>query len=474
MLTSPTCPNQGFAKWLGAGCAVVLLALAGSGCRQVPEVPPNLILVTIDTLRADRVGAYGNEDGLTPHLDALAAEGTVFERALAPITTTHPSHATMLTGFYSRSHGVLWNGHGLASENITLAERLQEVGYSTGAFVSYPAMLYRAKLNQGFEAVSDTHRRAGTKYYRACPKTNAMAIEWLRSQPGSPLFLWVHYFEPHTPYPLQPYAARKLAEAGYDGPLARGTEHLKAAVRAAANAKAKESPREREAIRMLYDGEVEAADRCLGELLEELESHGLLEPSVVVAAADHGEGLGEHGRWNHGPVLWNSVLRVPMILRDSRRTQARRVRQRVGLVDLTPTLLELLGLEVPAGLQGRSLVPGLDGRKLAARPYFAEAWPNHQYADGRRSSDDFQENFENRLAVYLNQFKRTTFKGQHRLFNISKDPEEIAPLQRRKFKSVADELAELADEFLAMEVGAAGNDLLDAEDLEELRSLGYL
>ena len=430
-------------------------------CRDSPGTPPNLVLITIDTLRADRLGAYGDPQSLTPNLDRLAEEGVLFERAYSPIGTTHPSHASMLTGLYPRYHGVRWNGGTLPPEAQTVAEILQSNGYSTGSFVSYPALHFRARLDQGFDAASDLQRPKGKKAgLRSCKKTNALVFAWLEELTPEPFFLWVHYFEPHRPYRLRSYSAREFSARGYTGPLSKGSIRVERDPEIIKYIRDTEEGLE--AYRTLYDGEVQEADRCVGELIEAVRAGEFLDNTLVVATGDHGEGLGEHKRWGHSGKLWDSVLQVPLILRDYRESRARRVSELVGLVDLTPTLLELAGQPVIGELQGRSLVPILRGDRLRRQIYFAE-----MALEPRNGSHS------GAIAVLAGRFKQISQGDEHRLFNREEDPEEIEPLSLEKFREISRRMSALATEFAEADHRSASTELR-REDIEELRALGYL
>jgi len=295
----------------------------------------NVLLVTLDTTRADRLGCYGCEWAETPTLDSLAARGVLFEDAVTNVPLTLPAHATVLTGLDPLGHGVHDNGrYHLSDDRTTLAEVLSSHGYDTAAFVSCFVLDARFGLDQGFETydfeVSAEGYRPSMPDYNERPAAHVTdaAIEWLdsRTSKSAPFFLWVHYFDPHLPYqsPLQrlpKFSARP------------------------------------------YDAEIAYADSELERLLDALDSSGRLDETVIVAAGDHGEALGEHGEPTHGMLVYEPTMNVPLIV--SCRTLfdgAYRVGDRVvGLVDIMPTVENLLGVEATQNLDGDDLFAPASG-----------------------------------------------------------------------------------------------------------------
>jgi len=286
--------------------------------------PPNVVLITLDTTRADHLGCYGAEGVKTPNLDTLARNGVRFERAQSPAPLTVPAHASLMSGLVPRRHGARDNAlHLLPSDVPLLAESLSRAGYDTAAFVSSVVLDRRVGLARGFRIYDDrvrVGRREAFNYEeRAASQTNAAVFEHLpKLKP--PFFLWVHYFDPHLPYvPPPPYDAQF-----------RGRP---------------------------YDGEIAFMDAAIGRLLGELPG------SLVVIAGDHGESLGEHGEASHGVFLYQSTQRVPLIVNGPGIPVGRVVGERVGLVDVMPTLLDLLKIETPKEVDGKSLVPLLRNKK---------------------------------------------------------------------------------------------------------------
>lgn len=430
----------------------------------------DVVVLSIDTIRADALGSYGSTKNLTPHLDALAAKGVRFDDTIAPMATTFPSHSSMFTGLYPRAHGVRWNGHSLAEEHLTMAELLQKDGYATGAFVSYKAMVARGGLDQGFDVVSDETIAAGPKTHeeriRSGAEVNRLAFEYFDTQvadSGKPMFLWLHYFEPHSPYPMTEYAKERLGD--YDGPLADGAD-----VEEFFGLGQKKN-RTEEAVRVmqdLYDGRVKDTDDLVGELLAGLEERGRLDNTIFVVIGDHAQLLGEHGRYGHGSILWQDVLQIPFFIIDPRDTAASVVSQRVSLVDMMPTLLEMLGKEVPGGMQGRSLVPALEGKAMEDYVYFAEvriANPRQVRAEGQGES----------VAAFEGSYKLVLEGERISLYHLDDDPEEATPLALEEHAELVAKLRPLANYHKQMPVGSiTESEEMSPEMLEELQALGYV
>lgn len=444
-----------------AGTALAAILL--TACENRPW-RPNVVLITIDTLRADSLGIYGNPGGHSPHIDALAREATVFENAVTPIGTTFPSHASMFTGFYPKHHGVRWNGDALDDDFSTLAEILSAQEYETAAFVSFGKMLTHGGLHQGFAVRSDAPETEPSFMTRDGDEVNTLAKRWLAERSERPFFLWLHYAEPHSPYRVTPYAREQFLSAGYSGALAEGATAQD--LRALGDT-IPWSPAERGSLRALYDGEVREADRLLGEMVAELKERSLLEKSLVIFAADHGQALGEHDDVGHGFLLWQPVLHVPLVIRDPRSTTPRRISQRVSLVDLTPTILDLLGIEGPAAVDGRPLTPALGGRKVPPRPLFAEV--RDLGKNPFRTIEDTKQ-----VAVLDGRVKAIWTGKELTVFDLERDPEELKPVPASEMaKATEAELAELLSTYFQSAVDPAQRDLNESM-VEELRALGYI
>jgi arylsulfatase A-like enzyme/Flp pilus assembly protein TadD len=387
----------------------------------------NVLLVTIDTLRADRLGCYGPKGGPTPVIDALAARGALFERAFAHNPTTLPSHANILSGLTPLSHGVSENAQSRFPAGLpTLAADLKARGYATGAFVGAFPLDSRFGLDRGFDVYDDAFPArpapgGGARERRASDVVGA-AVAWLDGQKGK-WFCWIHLWDPHAPYaPPEPFAARFR-----DDP---------------------------------YAGEVAYVDAELGRLFAELERRGLPAGTLVVLTADHGEGLGEHGEMTHSYFAYNSTLHVPLIIAGPG-VAPRRVAANVGHIDILPTVDELLGVKSRPGLQGRSLAALMRGGRGEDRPLYFESLepyldkgcaPLRGFIRGRRKYFDSPIPEVYDLQADFGETK-----------NLAPD-NDLGSLRR--------ELDRIKKDLSSPRAGAGGR-VADQETLERLRSLGY-
>jgi len=316
----------------------VLFTLACSRGAAPPKLPTarHLLLVTIDTLRADRVGAYGHRAARTPALDALSRDGTRFERAFATAPITLTSHASLLTGLYPPGHGARHNGLRVTPGTRSLPAILRNSGFATAAVVAAFPLDRRFGLEAGFDLYSDRMPRDGrgrSLNERSGREVSDEAIAWLERQRERRTFLWVHFFEPHAPY-LDPSGTGRPAS-------------------------------ER------YDDEVAAADRETQRLLTALGDRA--RETLVVVASDHGEAFGEHGETGHSLFVYDTTLRVPLMLRGPGVPAGRVVAEAVSLIDVVPTVMRLLGLP-PPDTDGIDLGPALAGRPVAGRELYAESF----------------------------------------------------------------------------------------------------
>jgi arylsulfatase A-like enzyme len=288
--------------------------------------PPNILIVTLDTTRADRLGCYGHAQAKTPTLDQMAAEGILVERALAPAPITLPSHATLFTGLNPIAHGIRDNGLFVAEPDLTLlAEVAEQQGYSTAAFVSAHVLSSAYGLNQGFSVYDDhldaTSTSMEPQIERSADLTVRAFLEWQEQAPAEPWFLWMHFFDPHFPY--QP--PEGFGGSGIDP----------------------------------YDAEITFVDQQLRRLLHQYDREGRLDRTLLVITSDHGEGLKDHREPTHGLFVYDSTMHVPLIFRYPPWGSGKRLRGQVGLVDLFPSVLDLWGVTSEEELAGESLLPAL-------------------------------------------------------------------------------------------------------------------
>jgi arylsulfatase A-like enzyme/Tfp pilus assembly protein PilF len=332
MSSRPSFIRRSFLAFLGAACA---LSGAGLFSLRSSSEKPNLLLVTIDTLRADHLAAYGYPAIQTPHIDELAKKGVLFPRAYSHVPLTLPSHCSLMTGTLPIYHGVRDNGYRLPASAPTLAEILKDGGYRTAAFVGAFPLDSRFGLDRGFEFYDDLYGsrnivRDLSFVERKAEEVNEKALAWLASHRTERFFLWIHYFDPHAPYePPSPFREQY-----------RGRE---------------------------YDGEIAYTDAAVGRVLGKLEEWGLTARTLIILTADHGEALGEHRETTHGIFVYDATLHVPLIFSGPNiPSDGQSIRAQVGLTDIAPTVLELLGFHPAPQMQGSSLGPLL--RKSASRP----------------------------------------------------------------------------------------------------------
>ncbi len=319
----------------------LLVGLLGfvAPAAALPKNPMNVLLITVDTLRPDRLSCYGSRFLETPSVDALARRGVLFKRAFAHNTVTLPSHANILLGLTPAAHGVHDNSNFVVpGEFLTLAEFLKRSGYATGAFVGAFPLDSRFGLTQGFDTYDDNYgvQEPAAEVFVERPAESVIdrAWEWLESQPG-PWFVWVHLFDPHQPYrPPEPFLSRFKDDR--------------------------------------YSGEVAYVDQALGRLFSKLRAKGLETKTLTILTGDHGESLGEHGEPTHGYFAYNATLWVPLIISFPGISPVE-ISANVCHVDIFPTVCAVLGLERPAALQGLSLLPLMRGGSLPEREIYFEA-----------------------------------------------------------------------------------------------------
>jgi arylsulfatase A-like enzyme/Flp pilus assembly protein TadD len=345
---------------------VVVLAVSAFGAnpKKATSVPkaPNIILITLDTTRADRMGFLGSKRGLTPNLDAMAKQSAVFTRAYAQYPLTPPSHATILTGTYPQFHQVNDMQDPLAADVPYGPEILHGAGYQTAAFlgsiVLKPEIPYAPGFDRGFDTYDADFHDGGpgadryTTVQRRGLEVVAHALAWMKKHPNGPFFVWVHMYDAHDPYdPPEPYKNRYAKES--------------------------------------YDGGIAYEDAAVGRLVQELKLRGLYQKALISVMADHGESLGAHGEDTHGVFLYDETIHVPLLIKLPGATTGQRIEKRVELVDIMPTLLDESKVAVPAQMQGESLlglIKGEGGQGQAAekawqdRPAYSQSeYPHREF-----------------------------------------------------------------------------------------------
>src|SRR5712692_6515090 len=395
---------------------------------------PNVVVITIDTLRADHLGCYGYKQIRTPNVDSLAADGVRFEHAYTPVPVTLPAHTVIFTGTYPMLSGM----HDFAANKLnptqpTLASVLKEQGYTTGAVIGSAVLDSRFGLNHGFDFYYDHfdfNRLQESNLDEMERSGNVVAdvtLDWLSKNYQKKFFLWMHLYDPHYPYrPPPPYS---------------------------------EEYKDR-----LYDGEIAFADAQVGRLIRFLKGKGLYRNTLIVLSGDHGESLGEHGEKTHGFFIYNATLHVPVILHLPGGVPAKTVPELVSLADLTPTVLQVLKVDVPPQVQGRNLLPLMTPKK----------------ADATRSL--YAETFLPRLHFNWSELRSVETENYHfidapkpELYDLNKDPGETQNLFLQK-KAVAEEMRARLAALIRQSSG--GQELaektgLDPALMERLKSLGY-
>ncbi len=432
-------------RWLLMVAAVATSALAANAKapssipKSIPK-SPNIILITLDTTRADRMGFLGSKRGLTPNLDALAKQSVVFTRAYSQVPMTPPSHATILTGTYPQFHQVNDMQTPLAADLPYGPEILRTHGYHTAAFVGAivlePEAPYAAGFDRGFDTYDAGFHNEGpgedrySTVVRRGSEVVAHALAWLNKHPKGPFFLWIHLYDAHDPYdPPEPYKTRYASA--------------------------------------LYDGAIAYQDEAVGKLLRQLKLRGLYDDTIMAVMADHGESLGAHGEDTHGVFLYDETIRVPLLIKLPRAVAGeKKIESRVELVDVMPTLLQAVQVAIPAEMQGESLLnlmKGTDGNSWHARPAYSQTEYPH---------DTFGWSALEALRAEKYLYVQAP---QRELYDETVDPKaehNLAPSSSAVADTLAHELHALRQKTASKH--EAPKPMLDPGAREKLEALGYL
>ena len=441
--------------------------------------PPNIILISIDTLRADHLCSYGYRRPTSPAAERLAGDGILFTSCYSAAPYTLASHATMLTGLDPARHQALYMADGITPAVPTIAEILRRAGYETAAFTGGGQLNAKYGFARGFDLYNE--RAGSNRLVNSADNVRRNAALWLEARKASNFFLFLHAYQPHNPYRSPEFAERSLflrddmpwKEVSLQDVLGRGFPRLFQSL----------TPRELENMTALYDVEIRTVDRfLLGPLVEDLKRLGLYENALIILAADHGEEFYDHGAWEHGHTLYNETIRVPLIIKlPGARGAGRRVHENVGLVDLVPTILAEAGVAAPSsGFDGESLLPLFKGNPLPRRTLTSFLPAGFVY------------DFPSRVAVLRRPYKlilngeflpgfREYFSPPPpariavELYDLEADPEEKTNLADRK-TAVVRELLPVAEAYLKTAMDRAGRRelVVDKKLEEELRSLGYI
>jgi choline-sulfatase len=424
-------------SFMRRACILFLLVLFPALAAAATD-PPNVILITLDTVRADRMGFLGSKLGLTPQLDALASQGVVFEHAYSQAPITPVSHATILTGTFPQYHGIRNFGDRLPPSVPLLPDILHAQGYHTGAFVGSIILDPKNGFASGFERGFDvydagfhrqkTGERREASMQRRGEVTLAHVLEWLGQQKGKPFFLWFHLWDAHDPYnPPEPFRSR-FPNTPYNAGIAY-------------------------------------VDDTVGKLFDYLRTQGLYENTLIAVAADHGESLGDHGELTHSIFLYDSTIHVPLLLKlPGNRLAGQHVNATASLVDLAPTLLDSLGQTPPSAMQGRSLLPLIGNPDPGNRPSFA-------------TGDHSERSFGWSALVSLRTGNQLYVRApKPELYDLAADPGAKTNLYQTN-RAAAVRLAIKVDNFVkSVSAGApqALRDGLDEKSRQQLSALGYV
>lgn len=439
VIPGPSPRGRGSLFWFGLAAGIIAVAAGiGIGIRLTRgalvkrDSRLNVLLITMDTTRADHLGCYGDSGAKTPNLDALAREGIRFENVYAQVPLTLPSHCSIMTGTYPVRHGVHNNGtYVLGRDHTTLAKILKDNGFQTAAFVASFSVDSRFGLNQGFDLYDDNFQPGlpfkPANSERKAAEVAALFSAWLEKNAANRFFAWVHFFDPHLPYDPPP-------------------------------------PYDREFASNPYDGEIAYMDTSIGDVVTALRQKNLLGQTLVVLAGDHGEAFGEKVEIGHGVFLYDETLKVPLILyAPGHLPQGKVISSRVRLIDIAPTVLDMVKLAVPRFIQGRSLVSWIEGKRRADLDSYIETfYPREDYGWSE-------------LTGLVSGDWKYIRAPKPELYNLKTDPAErqnriaadadLAFAMNRKLETLVKESAGIA--------GASSRTLTAAEQAR-LRSLGYV
>jgi len=429
--------------------SVLLTRCADEGAKT-----PSIVIITLDTTRADHLGFGGYERKTSPNLDRLAADATVYTQAYSTASTTLPAHASLFTGKFVTGHGARrdrggplrlldaidgpeqWSAYrarGLAPDERTLASLLAEAGYETGAVVAGPWLKKVFGLHRGFQFYDDAG--IGTVNGRPAERVTASGLSWLKENRDRPFCLFLNYFDPHAPYMApEPFLGSFVSTGGSGRPVSRNA-----------------------LLVARYDAEILYMDHHIGALLQKLDEWDLYDETWIIVTADHGELLGEHELLGHGKQLYEEEIRVPLISKLPHGEGAgERIDDRVQLTDLLPMICARLGLRLPPGIEGAA----------RARPIIAETYPN-----------EFISSRGHWRALIAGDFKFLwNSKEKHLLFNLEEDPAEASDLSAER-PELAAKMHRLLESYLQSlpEPGEAGPPVqVDGEITEALKRLGYV
>lgn len=469
------------ARWLAA------LLLVVTGCKRETgvdsagfheRVRPDIILVSIDSLRADHTGCYGYEPDTTPTIDGLARAGARFLNTVSTTSWTLPAHAALFTGLYDSAHGLVDNGLRLADEHVTLAEILRDAGYNTAGFFGGPYLHPTFGLHQGFTTylscmTTTTDNASGETIRRQSRERNAPShrditgprilerfTAWLGTADDRPMFIFLHMWDVHYDY-IPPRRYIQMFDPDYRGNVDARQFALNKAIARGMPA------RDLQHVIALYDGEIRFTDDILGQIFAKLAEAGRLDRALVIVTSDHGEEFFEHGGKGHHRTLFEEVARVPLIIHWPRHIQPGTViSDQVRIIDIMPTVLASAGLPIPVQTQGRDLGPLLRGAEVAPEPALLELLIDKQQVRALRTND---------YKVVVDERR-----GRISFFDLRLDPGETkpAPQLTPRIEQVVTQLKTIVQENRVWREGLGRRATKPAEVSDEmmsrLRSLGYV
>lgn len=391
----------------------------------------NVVIISMDTTRADNLSCYGLYKNATPQIDALAKESVLFQNTYSPIPLTLPAHSTMLTGMYPPRHGVHDNlKYQLSEKNLTLAEILKSNGFATAAIIGAFILDSKFGLDQGFDLYDDNFEEELENtniVQRRGSESTQQAIEWMQENKDNPFFLFVHYYDPHMPYdPPEPFKSM---------------------------------------IAHPYFAEIAYTDDCIGRVIRELKTLDLYDSTLIVVTGDHGEMLDEHQEKTHGYYIYNGNIKVPLIFKVPGRTKEKKVDDIAGIVDITQTVCSLLDIDIPENIQGKDLSPYLLRDKNPVpedRHLYSECMTPTKYGGNSL------------LGVITDRYKyiQTTRPELYDLINDPKESKDLIDQQPQQARILQDKLKQILEESVLE--STEGDLELDAEALKKLETLGYV
>jgi arylsulfatase A-like enzyme len=457
------------------GAAVIVAFLQGTATdSEMADRMPNIVLITMDTTRVDHLSCYGYERETTPNIDKLAEEGHLFTRAVSTSSWTLPAHASLFTGTYPSRHGARFAPHGakanaplhvnkLDGQYPTLAEILGDRGYKTAGIGGGPWFHKEFGLGRGFDFFMNGAVEGGAQWMAmTAEELNEPALNWLERNYKKPFFLFLNYFDPHTPY---------HAPAPFDtkfGQPKSVTDAFEVAEKVMKH-REKLSDEELHSLLLAYDNEIAYADFHLGNLLAKMKELGVYDNSIIVVTSDHGEYFGEHDLLTHSVTVYEEVVRIPLIIKFPRgQDEKMSVEDRVQLTDIIPTILAKLEIPIPETVQG-DVIGG------ASHPIIVESFQHFDYTKmyGERFDNDWRALYK-ASAKYI-----WTRDGESQLFNLSKDPGEMNDLaaeHSEQLESLENEMSEWMSSFSPYPFSSykGFEPDLKKEELESLRTLGYI